>query len=92
MKKDLDKIAIFIAGVYLLIQDYIDKKNNYEIFKSMYIEKEDKNESDYEFDYCITNPHRWKRKMKTIINIFSIDVLRQIFNEIMNLYHKIFKK
>lgn len=92
MKKDFERIVIFVVAVYLLIQDYVDNKNNYEIFKSMYIEKEEKNEIDYEFDYCISNPQRWKRKMKTIINIFSIDVLRKIFNEIMLLYHKILQK
>lgn len=92
MKRDFERIAVFFVGVYLLMQDKLENKNNYEIFKSTYVEDEKKSEMDYMFDYYITNPQRWKRKIKSIISMLTVDVLRQIFNEIMDLYHKIFKK
>ena len=92
MKKNLERIVVFVVAVYLLMQDNLENKNNYEIFKSTYVEDEKKSEMDYMFDYYITNPQRWKRKIKSIISMLTVDVLRQIFNEIMDLYHKIFKK
>lgn len=91
MKKDFEKITIFLVAVYLLLQDYLENKNNYEIFKSTYVEGQKKSDIDYIFEYYISNPQRWKRKMKNFISLLTNEKLKKIFNEIMDLYHKITK-
>ena len=91
MKNDSEKIIIFLVGIYLLMQDNLENKNNYVVFKSTYIERQNKSDIDYMFEYYISNPQRWKRKMKNFIRMLSNDKLMLIFNEIMDIYHKIIK-
>ncbi len=92
MESKSKKIVVLIVGVYLLIQDYLEGTNNYELFNKLYVEKEKKTNLDIAYDYYISNPNRWKNKINTLFSLLTKETLIKIYNEIADLYYKIYKK
>ena len=68
MKK---KKIIKIIAAYLYLKELLDGVNEYELFKRIYIDNEDIGYIEITYDYYITNPARWKRKIKKYMEILS---------------------
>lgn len=92
MKKNFEKIVIFIVGVYLLIRDNIEMDNKYQLYKKIYIENKYVKESDINNKYLVSNASRWKKSINNTINVVDKKMVKTIIKEAKDIHHKIFKK